>query len=220
MIFASKENIIMRLAVALLLAIQCVQAQSVKPYLRIETGAHTSRVGQIDVDAAQQFLVSASFDKTARVWDLRNGNLLTILRPPIGDFAEGSLYGVAISPDGRSAAVGGFTSVANAKEYPIYIFDSENGTIRATIPGPPDVTHRLAYSKDGRFLAAALHGGIRIYETGSYSEVARDTDYGDACYGLEFDKSGSLVSTSLDGFVRLYRSDFHLVRKEKPRSGK
>jgi hypothetical protein len=61
-----------RLVVSLFLVRLCAwaQAQEVKPYLRIETGAHTAEVAGIDVDAAQQFLVSASlvsasYDKTA-----------------------------------------------------------------------------------------------------------------------------------------------------------
>ena len=215
----------MRWLVVSLLAGVCVraEAQEVKPYLRIETGAHTTKVDRIDVDAAQRFLVSASLDKTARVWDLHDGSLLKILRPPIGDFQKGYLYAVAISPDGRTVAVGGFTTAASAKdEGPVYIFDRESGVIRATIPGLPRVTDHLAYSQDGRFLAAALGGnnGIRIYETVSYSEVAHDSDYGDNSYGLEFDKSGKLVTTSYDGFVRLYSSEFHLLRKERPPSGK
>src|ERR1017187_7034860 len=70
------------------------------PYLRIETGMHTAPVWRIDTDAAGRFLVTASKDKTARVWDLQNGNLLKVLRPPQGDGNEGRLDALAISPDG------------------------------------------------------------------------------------------------------------------------
>ena len=70
------------------------------PVLRIEAGMHTASINRIDVDAAERFLVTASDDKTARVWDLANGKLLQILRPPLGAGSEGKLYAVAISPDG------------------------------------------------------------------------------------------------------------------------
>src|ERR1035438_855726 len=78
------------------------------PYLRIETGIHTAPIRRIDTDAAGRFLVTASEDKTARVWDLQTGNLLKVLRPPQGDGDEGKLYAAAISPDGATVAVGGY----------------------------------------------------------------------------------------------------------------
>ena len=191
-----------------------LQAQLVKPYLRIETGAHASAVKRIDIDASERFLVSASVDKTARVWDVRTGRLLNILRPPIGDDKEGTLYAVAISPNGASVAVGGVTGPGSGDQ-PIYIFDRESGAIRKTITGLPNATNHLAYSKDGRYLAAAFNGrnGIRIFESATYSEVARDTEYGNSSYWLEFDESGRLVTTSVDGLARLYGGDFHLLLK-------
>jgi WD40 repeat protein len=179
-------------------------------------------VNRIDVDAGERFLVSASNDKTARVWDLHSGGLLRILRPPIGDGNEGMLYAVAFSPDGATVAVGGFTGAEGSANFPIYIFDRQSGAIRRTISGLADVTNHLAYSKDGRYLGAALGGssGIRVFEAAGYSEVARFAQYGDACYWVEFDQSGRLATASLDGFVRLYSPDFHLLRKEQPPDGK
>ncbi len=102
-------------AVAVILWVGIAYGQTSPEYppstqlLRIETGMHTARINGIDVDAAERFLVSASDDKTARVWDLHDGKLLQILRPPQGDGNEGKLYAVAISPDGNTIAVGGFT---------------------------------------------------------------------------------------------------------------
>jgi WD40 repeat protein len=200
-----------------------VQAQTppVKPYLRIETGTHTAPVLRIGVDASERFLVSASEDKTARVWDLRRGTLLKLLRPPIGDFDEGRAYAVAISPDGSTVAVGGFMGANGSSNHPIYVFDRESGVIRSTVSGLSDVTGHLAYSKDGHYLAAALAGrrGLRVFETRGYSEVAKDTEYGDDSYDAEFDSSGRLVTASLDGFIRLYSPQFRLLRKVKAHGG-
>ncbi|MGZ4970199.1 MAG: hypothetical protein ACXV7H_11825 [Methylobacter sp.] len=46
------------------------------PFLRLETGMHTAMFKSIAVDAGQRYLVTASDDKTARVWDLADGKLL------------------------------------------------------------------------------------------------------------------------------------------------
>jgi WD40 repeat protein len=99
-----------RLIICALFAVAMQAADpAVKPYLRIETGMHTATVRRIDTDPAGRFLVTASEDKTARIWDLQNGNLLKVLRPPHGDGDEGKLYAAAISPDGGTVAVGGWT---------------------------------------------------------------------------------------------------------------
>ena len=80
---------------------------------------------------------------------------------------------------------------------------------------------RLAYSKDGRFLAAGMEktGGIRIYRTSDYSVAGEDKDYGDAIYGADFNGDGRLVISSKDGFIRLYGSDFKLIMKKKAPDG-
>ena len=85
-----------------------------RPLLRIESGMHQAVIKRIAVDKDERFLVTASEDKTARVWDLKSGALLTTLRPPISDDAnEGKLYAVALSPDGATVAVGGWTAASD-----------------------------------------------------------------------------------------------------------
>src|SRR5580704_2538801 len=128
-----------------------------KPLLRIETGMHTAPIRRIDTDSAGRFAVTASDDKTARVWDLRTGDLLTTLRPPQGEGNEGKLYAVAMSPDGRTIALGGYTGPSTGP-FSIYLFDRASATLSRQISGLPGVTNHLAYSPDGRFLVAALGG--------------------------------------------------------------
>lgn len=192
------------------------------PFLRIETGMHTAPIRRIDVDAAERYLVTASHDKTARVWDLASGKLLQVLRPPLGSGNEGRLDAVAISPDGRTVAVGGWTGWDWYGEASIYLFDRDSGQLTQRITGLSTVILHLAYSPDGRYLAAALFGtnGIRVYATSDLAEVGRDTDYGDDSYWVEFDRRGRLVSTSYDGYLRLYGADFKLITKRPAPGGK
>ena len=72
---------------------------STVPMLRIETGMHIAKIIRIGIDAAEHYLVTASKDKTVRVWGLERGELLRVLRPPICEGNEGKIYAVAISPD-------------------------------------------------------------------------------------------------------------------------
>lgn len=175
-------------------------------FLRIETGMHTAAISRIGVDAANRFLVTASDDKTARVWELPSGKLLRVLRPPIGTGNEGKLYSVAISPDGQTIAAGGWTGYEWEKTHSIYLFDRESGRLLRRITGLPNVVLHLVYSRDGHYLAATLYGGngLRVYKTASYTQVGEDRGYGADSYGAGFDAANRLVTTSDDGFIRLY----------------
>src|ERR1044071_3269642 len=178
---------------------------STQPFLRIETGMHAAAIRRISVDASNRYLVTASDDKTARVWELATGRLLRVLRPPIGEGDEGKLYAVAISPDGRTVAVGGWTS-PDGFNTNIYIYDRESGRLMRRITGLANVTFHLVFSRDGQWLAATLYGknGIRVYETKNYMQVGEDRDYGSDSYGADFDASGRLVTACFDGYVRIY----------------
>ena len=182
------------------------------PTLRLETGMHTAVIRRISVDSANRYLVTASDDKTIRVWVLSSGKLLKTLRPPIGFGSSGKIYAVAISPDGGSIACGGYTDEFNS----VYIFNRETGRIVNRIHGLPIVVNHLVYSPDGRFLAASLSDkhGIRVFSASNYSLVSEDKDYGFLSYGADFDLNGRLATTSDDGFIRLYdRETFTEARR-------
>jgi WD40 repeat protein len=214
-------SLVASLPVVLCLLISAAQAQPPDtPFLRIEAGMHTAPIVSIDVDAQERFLVTASGDKTARVWNLSNGELLKILRPPLGRDNEGKLNAVAISPNAATVASAGWTK-AGTNSHNIYLFDRASGRLQRRILGLPSTIHHLAYSLDGRYLVATLGGrnGIRVYVVRDYSEIARDSDYGDNCYWAEFDRGGRLVTSSYDGHMRLYDAQFKRIAKRKAPGG-
>jgi hypothetical protein len=185
-----------------------------QPIPRIETGMHTAPIWRISVDAQERFLVTASKDKTARVWDLANGKLLKILRVPMGAGpSEGQLFCVAISPDGATIALGGYTGVKSLNRFNIYIYDRASGQIKQVIPGLPAEIGYLIFSRDGQYLAATLVGeqGLRVYQwfpnQDKWSEVFKDKRYGDDSYWADFGPSpqNRLITTSYDGCLRLYK---------------
>ena len=191
-----------------------------RPFPRIEAGQHTAMINRIGVDAAGRWLVTASDDKTARVWELATGRLVRVLRPPIGENHEGKLFAAALSPDGRTVAVGGWTGYGWERRHSIYLFDRDTGTLAHRIGGLPNVINHLAFSPDGRRLAAALGaGGIRVFDTDGWAEVERDADYGARSYWVSFDAAGRLASTCDDGQVRLYDPDLGLIAKAKAPGG-
>jgi WD40 repeat protein len=94
------------------------------------------------------------------------------------------------------------------------LFETLTGKMIARIAALSNVTLNLAFSPDGRYLAAGLGGrnGLRIYDRDrQWSEVFRDTNYGADIYGVDFAADGRLATTSLDGQVRLYDRDFKQI---------
>lgn len=209
------------LAVLLLAALPTLAAEpDPTPILRIEPGMHFAQIRRIDVDAAERFVVSAADDKTARVWDLRTGKLLQVLRPPMGDGDEGKLYAVAMSPDGEQVAVAGWTGKWDVTDT-VYLFQRSSGALQARIRDLPNVIYHLAFSPDGDKLAVALAGGngIRLFSTRDWRELARDSDYGDHSLSVDFDAQGRVVSTSYDGQVRLYDAGLQRLHQYQTQGG-
>ncbi|MEJ5376343.1 MAG: caspase family protein [bacterium] len=183
-------------------------AQSKEPVLSLETGTHTGRITALDADSSGRLLVTTATDKTARVWDISRGEepvLLNTLRPPIGPGMEGKLYAVAISPDARTVACAGQTGRSWEGETSIYLFDPTTGQLLKRLKGQRSTVHHLAFSPEGRLLAAILFkGGIRLFNSEG-ELIAKDEHYETKGMRACFNASGSLLATSsMDGLVRVY----------------
>ncbi|MCB9749632.1 MAG: WD40 repeat domain-containing protein [Myxococcales bacterium] len=88
-------------------------------------------------------LATGSFDRTARLWDARTGELLATLR---GHAEE--VVSLVYSPDGSRVATGSFDGTAK-------IWDARTGELLATLRGHNRALSDLIYSPDGRVLASA-----------------------------------------------------------------
>lgn len=211
-----------RLAAAALLAgTAAAQAPPDTPFLRVEAGGHTAPVNRLAVDAAGRLLATAADDRTVRLWSLPEGEPLAVLRVPIGTEAEGELYAVALTPDGRRLFAAGFTAFAWDRAFALYVFDVPGKRLIGRLaPLPAPVTH-LAVSPDGSRLAAALGAtaGIRVWDTASGRLIAQDAGYGGPARMVAFSRDGLLVATAADGLVRVYDSAGTKRAEATPRRG-
>jgi WD40 repeat protein len=200
--------------VVILASFRLAWAQTAEPILRLEVGSHNAGIWDIAIDPSNRILVTGSEDKTVRVWDISGrGELLRILRPPVGDGEEGHIFAVALSPDAATVACGGRTGSLKQNDVCVYLFDRTTGALTRRLGGLPGFVHHLTYTSDGRFLVAVMsvgggmarRSGMRIYRLPDYALVAEDRDYGDFIKWAESDPTGSRVATAcFDGFVRLY----------------
>lgn len=185
--------------------VEVVIPSAPQPILRIDAGMHNAPIRRIALDRAGQWLVTASEDRTAKVWDLATGRLAQSLRPPLGEDDEGKLFALAIAPSGNMVAVAGSTGMW-AGSASVYVFDRASGRMLRRLDGLPGAIEALAWSPDGRFLAISFRGpgGVHAYRTDEWTVAGTDPNYAGRVAGLDFDRGNNLVSASHDGFLRLY----------------
>ena len=148
------------------------------PQLRVETGMHTTLIRRVLPDLPRNRLITCSDDKTVRVWQMPEMRLVSVLRVPIDAGHEGQLYAVAVSPDGRTVATGGWTGWDWDRKASIYFFDVASGEMIRRLGGFDNVVNALAWLPDGEHLAVGLQGYsgflvIRLKD-GSYMAVFHD----------------------------------------------
>ncbi|WP_435546824.1 WD40 repeat domain-containing protein [Desulfobacterium sp. N47] len=192
------------------------------PQLRIETGMHTTLIRRVLPDLPRNRLITCSDDKTIRVWQMPQMRLISVLRVPIDAGHEGQLYAIAVSPDGKTVATGGWTGWDRDKKTSIYFFDVLSGQLTRRLGGFDNVINALAWMPDGKHLAVGLQGysGFRMLRIEDGKTVAADVGYQDDIMDLDISSRGRIVVTALDGFVRLYDHKFKLIGRRAIPGGK
>jgi len=196
-------------------------AQPTTPIITLNSRMHTSKISRISTDAQGRYILTASYDKTAKLWDASTGDLIRTYRIPIDKGNEGKLYACALSPDGATVALGGWTGYDWFKQCSIYIFNTQSGTMIKCIPVSPEVISDLEFSTNGNFLAASLLGkyGIRVFSSDTWNLFSSLTEYSNNSDNLCFDYNGRLATVCYDGNVRLYDASFKLIAKTNKLAG-
>ncbi len=180
------------------------------PLLRIEAGMHTEAILKLAISADGRLLATGSADKTVRLWSLPDMQLVRVFRMPIGAGFNGRIYALAMSPDGRTLAV--YAAAYEPVAY-VHLYDTVTGTLVKIVGPVPDVIGALAFSHDGKRLAAGLNGGhgIRMWQAPFDGTSREDTQYGGDVNSVAFDRAGRLGSVAADGVIRLYDRNLKLL---------
>jgi WD40 repeat protein len=189
------------------------------PILRVEPGSHAGLIRRVVVDAPRQRLVTCADDKTIRVWQLPEGRLVATLYVPIDAGHEGQLFALAVSPDGRTVAAGGWTGWDWERAGSVYLYDLASGQMTRRLRGLPDAIASVAFTPDGRHLVVGLQGraGLRVLRLADGAIVAVDEEYDDKLMEIDIAPDGRLATVALDGFARLYTAEFRIhARRQVP----
>jgi WD40 repeat protein/uncharacterized caspase-like protein len=168
---------------------------------------HTAAIKGVDIDSSGRYAVTASEDKSARVWDVGSGRLLQVLHLPQGTGSEGTLDAQAMSPDGTLVAVAGITGYEWDNTFSVDVFDRGSGRLVRRLHDLPNLVTYLAFSPDGRWLAAGLSGtgGLRVWDANRWAAPLQDGSYGNLIESVSWSADGRLATSSADGQMRVYR---------------
>jgi WD40 repeat protein len=212
------KYILSLLAAGLLQSI--VSGQTTLPIFRLNTNMHSDKITSVSVDAQEKYILTASEDKTAKLWDAQSGKLIKTLRIPIDNGYEGSLRAAAISPHGEIAVMGGFTGSTWDKMYSVYVINLSDSKLIYRIKDLPEVVVSTLFSPDGKHLAVGLNKGeIRICKTSNWSEIKKIDESLNQHTVTAFSPNGYFAAASDDGNIRLYNDNFELVKTRKTNNG-
>jgi WD40 repeat protein len=95
--------------------------------------------------------VTASWDKTARIWDAETGEAIALLQGHVG-----ALQSAAFSPDGRRVVTASWDKTAR-------IWTTEAGSMIAVLQGHKKKVTSAAFSPDARRVVTASQDTARIW---------------------------------------------------------
>lgn len=192
------------LLLVLFLASPATAAESL--FLQLDTGGHMSLIRSIVFTPDGRHLVSASDDKTIRVWDVESGRTVRTLRGDIGDGEAGKIYALAVSPDGRWLAAGGRTAIGPLRSNPIRIYDLASGRFAVLLEGHREPVLTLAFSPDGRLLASGgMDDRAILWDLASGRKLSvLEGHQGDVNAVRFMPAGGRLVTASDDKTLRLW----------------
>ena len=134
-------------------------------------------------------ILTASWDKTARLWDARTGKALGVLR--------GHTQGVKdaeFSPDGLRIVTAGAYEDASAR-----IWQAGTRKLVAVLRGHRAGVNQASYSRDGKLIVTASDDStVRIWDAYSAEEVGQPLFHTSAVRGAVFNPSATQVAAAVE----------------------
>ena len=159
---------------------------------------HTSGIAGVAFSPDGTRLATASWDGTARVWDISPARELLFLPRDLAAENRGDdqTFEVRYSPDGTRILTD-YPKTDSAK-----LWDAVSGKELLTIVGHAD---HLAYSPDGKMVAASNGDTINVFDARTGKQLLTLVGHTDHISGIDFSGDGTrLASAGFDGTVRTW----------------
>ncbi|MDJ0514769.1 MAG: GUN4 domain-containing protein [Trichodesmium sp. MO_231.B1] len=161
--------------------------------IRSLTG-HNDWVRSVAISPDGETIVSSSYDKTIKVWDLPTGSLKGTL-----DDYNTRVFSVTISPDGK-------TIVSGSADGTIQVWDLVTGTLKGTLTGHSNSVYSVVISPDNQnIISGSADGTIRVWDLTTGTSKTPIRAHGNAVYSVAISPDGkTIVSGSGDGRIKVW----------------
>jgi len=133
---------------------------------------HARAVSSAAFSADDRRIVTASYDRTAKLWDATTGLELLTIKGHKGD-----IYCVGFSPDGRRVVTGAGMAEAGIAPGEAKVWDAASGRQIFDLKGHNYSVWSVAFSPDGRRIATAASertykaGEVKVWDAGTGQEL-------------------------------------------------
>ena len=183
---------------------------SAGPQLMLDTGGHMAKVNGLAITPDGKQIVSGSQDKTIRIWDTETGKTVRTIRGEVAPGNWGTIFALALSPDGRRLAVGGqFHRSDRTAGSAVRVYDFISGKMEALLRGHEDVVFALAFAPDGKHLLSGSGDKTAIiWDITTGQPIHRLSGHAKDIKSVAFANDGSRVVTgSEDRTLRLWNAN-------------
>jgi WD40 repeat protein len=155
---------------------------------------HAGRVASVALSGDGKTLVSASSDKTIKVWDVDTGHERATLKGHTD-----TVWSVALSDDGK-------TLVSASWDDMVKVWDMDTGRESTTLKGHMGAVTPVALSGDGKTLAwGSEDNTVKVWDVGAGKERATLKGHTNSVYSVTLSRDGkTLGSGCWDGTVKVW----------------
>ncbi|HEY0754917.1 MAG TPA: TIR domain-containing protein [Ktedonobacteraceae bacterium] len=159
-----------------------------------ELKEHSDKVTSIALSSDGKTLVSGSYDKTIRVWNVQTGQTLYKL-----EGHSNGVRSVAISSDGQMLASGSYDQT-------IRIWNARTGQFLRTLKGHNDVIANITLSPDGQTLvSSSMDKTIKVWNLQTGQHLRTLEGHNDVIANITLSPDGQmLVGVSIDKTIKMW----------------
>jgi len=178
--------------------------------LKLDTQGHTGMIRDVLVSKDKSEIISASDDKTIRVWDAVTGKEKRKILGNIGGGSEGKIFAIALSANNSYLAVGGYLNNNGDYEYGnIRIYNYKTGKIVRLLKSHTSTVVDLSFSSDDKYLiSSSVDKTVKIWQTSDWTPQESINVHTDSVYAVKMikrERGYDIYSSGYDKKIALHR---------------